>query len=631
MQGDEAANGYLKVSACLKHYAAYSLEGDCPGPSCRESFPAVVTAQDMEDTYLPAFQAGVERGRASGLMCSYNAETYGYGTMGNGTQGGAVPSCANKYIMNDLARDEWGFVGYITSDCNAVNDVWNGGADPSAGGHHYVNNAPDTVKATFSAGMDTDCHGSMQRGRGLMTPTLMLKLLETDPAVEAMGDTALKHLFAVQFRLGFADPAAKVPWSTWDETYVNTPAAQQLAAEAASQSIVLLKNERTLPLKTARATTDKAMTLAVLGRNANATSNMQGNYFGTAPFLISPVAGIDKYATTVYSDGVDTEAAVKLVADADAVVLVVGLLSDCSLEGKRAPGAACALGKSDEAEGHDRTSLLLPGNQDALITDVATAASKKGVPVVLVVMSGGQIDISEHQANPHIGAIVWCGYPGQSGGAAIADVVFGKTNPAGRLTLTWYKEDFTKQVKATDMGMRPSKTSPGRSYRFFTGEPLYHFGHGLSFTSFAHKLHMVGRTTLDSSVIEAAGHAHAPSHGPRASGALSLSSLSKTTVLSLECNTTNIGFYDGAEVIMVFAAPPGAGVGGRPLKSLVDFDRVFLTSSSSVATRFDITAQHLTVATAQGEAAVRREAAIGSWRFWVGVDGQDDAVTLNVV
>eukprot|EP01043_Picozoa_sp_COSAG02_P022809 COSAG02_NODE_1196_length_13929_cov_17.931039_10_plen_517_part_00 len=516
-----------------------------------------------------------------------------------------------------------------------MNDVWNGGADASAGGHHYVDNAPDTVKATLSAGMDTDCHGSMQKGRGLMTPTLMLKLLETDPAVEAMGDTALKHLFAVQFRLGFADPVSKVPWATWDEAYVNTPAAQQLAAEAASQSIVLLKNDaRTLPLKGVGKTMNKAMTVAVLGRNANATSNMQGNYFGTAPFLISPVTGIDNYAATVYSDGVDTEAAVKMVADADAVVLVVGLLSDCSLEGKRAPGAACALGKSDEAEGHDRTSLLLPGNQDALITDVATAASKKRVPVVLVVMSGGQVDISEHQNNPHIGAIVWCGYPGQSGGAAIADVIFGKTNPAGRLTLTWYREEFTKQVEATDMGMRPNKSTgnPGRSYRFFTGEPLYHFGHGLSFTSFEHKLVVVGPATLDSSVIEAAGREQATTHGAGASEtSLSLSLLSKTTVLSLQCNTTNVGDYDGAEAIMLFAAPPGAGAEGRPLKSLVDFDRVFLQKSSSATTRFDIMAQHLTVATAQGESAVRREAARGSWKFWVGVDGQDDAVTLNVL
>ena len=566
-------------------------------------------------------------------MCSYNAETYGYGTVGNGTQGGAVPSCANKYIMNDLARDQWGFDGYITSDCNAVNDVWNGGADPSAGGHHYVDNAPDTVKATLSAGMDTDCHGSMQRGRGLMTPTLMLQLLETDPAVEAMGDTALKHLFAVQFRLGFADPASKVPWATWDEAgYVNTPAAQQLASEAASQSIVLLKNvARTLPLKAVGAATRKAMTVAVIGRNANATSNMQGNYFGTAPFLISPIAGISKYAKTVYSDGVDTEAAAKLVAEADAVVLVVGLLSDCSLEGKRAPGAACALGKSDEAEGHDRTSLLLPGNQDALIADVASAASKKKIPVALVVMSGGQLDISEHEANPHVGAIVWCGYPGQSGGAAIADILFGHTNPSGSLTLTWYKEEFTQQVKATDMGMRPDKTTgnPGRSYRFFTGEPLYRFGHGLSFTAFEHTLRTVGSATVESSAIEAAGR---PLPADRVAGmTLSLSMLSKTTVLSLECNTTNVGDYDGAKPILIFAAPPGSGAGGRPLRSLVDFDRVFLESGSSVVTRFDIAAQHLTVATAQGDAAVRREAVKGLWRFWVGSDGEDDAVVVSVV
>ena len=126
-----------------------------------------------------------------------------------------------------------------------------------------------------------------------MTPELMLKLLETDPEIEAMGDTALKHLFAVQFRLGFADPVSKVPWATWDEAYVNTPAAQHLAKEAADQSIVLMKNEKhTLPLKATGGAEHKTMTVPVLGRNANATSNMQGNYFGTAPYLISPVQGI---------------------------------------------------------------------------------------------------------------------------------------------------------------------------------------------------------------------------------------------------------------------------------------------------------------------------------------------------
>ena len=173
---------------------------------------------------------------------------------------------------------------------------------------------------------------------------------------------------------------------------MNTPAAQHLAKEAADQSIVLMKNEKhTLPLKATGGAEHKTMTVPVLGRNANATSNMQGNYFGTAPYLISPVQGIKHYATTSYNDGVDTEAAIKLLAGADAVVLVVGLLSDCSLNGKRAPGSACALGKSDEAEGHDRTSLILPSNQDALITDVAAAASKKDIPVVLVVMSGGTL------------------------------------------------------------------------------------------------------------------------------------------------------------------------------------------------------------------------------------------------
>merc|ERR1712166_903050 len=116
MQGDQSS-GFLKTSACLKHYAAYSEEQG------RNSFAAVVTAQDMEDTYLPAFEAGITKGNASGLMCSYNAETYGNGGdfgPGSAAQHGAIPSCANKGLLNDLIRDKWGFDGYVTSDCGAV-------------------------------------------------------------------------------------------------------------------------------------------------------------------------------------------------------------------------------------------------------------------------------------------------------------------------------------------------------------------------------------------------------------------------------------------------------------------------------------------------------------------------------
>jgi len=363
----------------------------------------------MEDTFLPAFQAGVEDGHASSIMCSYNAETYGHGIFGNGTQQGAIPSCANKGILNDLAREKWGFNGYITSDCGAVANVQND--------HHYTKNPQDTVKAVLTAGMDTDCGN-------FMDSKTMLGLLD-NPDIAALADTALHNLFMVQFRLGLADPVNVQPeWIHYNESVVDTPAHRALAREAADQSIVLLKNDaRSLPL-----TPKTNMRLVVMGREAEATTNMQGNYYGTAPFLISPVKGISAYGNVISDDGSDISRAISKVRGADAVVLVVGLRSE---------GAQ----PSDEAEGLDRQTLALPHEQDAFVEKVAAAAAKAKIPVIVVVMSGGPLYISAIKVNTNVNAIIWCGYPGQSGGEAIADVIFGKVNPSAKLTMTCIRKN----------------------------------------------------------------------------------------------------------------------------------------------------------------------------------------------
>ena len=192
----------------------------------------------------------------------------------------------------------------ITSDCGAVDNVQND--------HGYTPNASTTVKAVLEAGMDTDCGN-------FMGSSTMSSLLD-DSEIATLGDEALKNLFRVQLRLGFADPPEMVPFGTVNASVVDTPDHRALAKEAADQSLVLLKNDaNTLPLNTPSAKT----TVAVIGRNAAATGNMQGNYFGTAPFLISPVAGIGSYAKTVTADGSDVAAAVAMAEGADAVVLVV--------------------------------------------------------------------------------------------------------------------------------------------------------------------------------------------------------------------------------------------------------------------------------------------------------------------
>jgi len=569
LQGDDAT--YLKTSACLKHYAAYSEEQG------RNSFAAVVTKQDMEDTYLPAFEAGVTRGGASSIMCSYNAETYGYGIYGNGTQEGAIPSCANKGILNDLARDKWGFDGYITSDCGAVGNVQNQ--------HHYTRTADETARATLTAGMDTDCGG-------FLTEKVMMPLInDKSSGGSDLVDTALKNLFRVQFRLGFADPPALVPWSAYGTDQVDTQPHRELAREAADQSLVLLKNDGSLPFgHELGAPSGTEFSMLVAGRNAKATGNMQGNYFGDAPFLRSPVDGLSKYGSIIFHDGKDVAAVVQDVAGVNAVVLVVGLTSE-------------AVPNHDEAEGQDRSSLRLPstdGDQEALIEQVGAAAG--GKPVILVVMGGGPVDISAAKENPAISAIIWCGYPGQSGGDAIADAIFGITNRFGKLTQTWYPESFVSQVGLTDMGMRPNAETgnPGRSYRFYTGPTVFSFGDGLSYTTFEHSVtmtHLLTAADVDED--------------------LSRKPLQKDArvVSRAQVGVTNTGGRDGDAVVMLFVSPPAdLQSKGAPSKSLVGFDRISLASGDSHTLSFDLTSLDLSFAGEDGE----RLSAEGDWRVFVG-------------
>lgn len=576
---------YIKAGACLKHYAAYSEE------TGRLSFPAVTSAQDMEDTYLPAFSVGVEKGNAVGIMCSYNAETYGSGIYGPGDndQHGAIPSCANKGILNDLAREKWGFNGYITSDCGAVNGVQNQ--------HHYTPNSLETVTAVLTAGMDTDCGGFM--GSKTMLPLLQ------NSSVASLVDTALKHLFTVQFRLGFGDPRSSNPWFTFGPEVVNTPEHQALAKEAADQSLVLLKNEdKTLPLLSS-----KVKHVAVIGRNANATGNMQGNYFGTAPYLVSPCAGLAKKASSGVTclDGSDVKAATAAAAAADAVVLAVGLTS----EG--------AKGSRDEAEGHDRTSLLLPDNQDALISAVASAA--KGKPVIIATMGGGPVDLTAAKANSAIGAIMWVGYPGQSGGDAIADAIFGATNPSGKLTMTWYPESFAQAVSIFDMGMRPNKTSgnPGRSHRFYTGTPVFAFGEGLSYTTFHTSSPHIELMAAASATVLAEAQAGVTAARSRAVG-------------KARMTVRNTGNRTGAHSVILYAAPPVSEdehvTSGAPRQTVVGFEKIMLKPGQEREVAIDITAFHLTWADAHG----KRVTATGPWRYWTGaVSDRDQDDTASVV
>eukprot|EP00698_Gefionella_okellyi_P019880 TRINITY_DN6160_c0_g1_i1.p2 TRINITY_DN6160_c0_g1~~TRINITY_DN6160_c0_g1_i1.p2 ORF type:complete len:303 (-),score=76.42 TRINITY_DN6160_c0_g1_i1:34-942(-) len=284
-------------------------------------------------------------------------------------------------------------------------------------------------------------------------------------------------------------------------------------------------------------------------------------------------------ATDDTSGFADAQAA---AAAADATIIVVGL------------------DQSQESEGHDRYSIDLPGLQTLFISAVAEAS--RG-PVIVVVMAGGSVDLTVPATSDLVSAILWVGYPGQSGGQAVADIVFGDVNPSGRLPYTMYDSEYVDEVSMFDMNMRPGKASPGRTYRFYTGKPVYEFGFGLSYTTFAFKPSVSHSAVLLATVQKyldtaaMAGHFLAPqSH-----------SADYTVVTTVNVTVTNTGKVGGAVSVPVFMVPPQ--VTGAPIKYLFGFDKTWLGPGQSQEFSFPVQAHDFTVTNVKGG----REALAGNW------------------
>ena len=562
MQGDEK---YIKASSCCKHFYGYDMEKW--GGKTRHNFDAIINQQDEADTYFPAFHSCIRNAKASGLMCSYNSV--------NG-----IPSCANKRIMTDYARTAWGFEGYVTSDCGAVADV--------AYAHGYTTR-DGAVNDTLTAGMDSDC--------GRFFSNNVKKSVEDNVTKEAAVDTALTNLFVTQLRLGMYDKASEQPYLKYTfQDDVNTPAHQELALEAARQGMVLLKNDgNTLPFSN---TTVK--TVAMVGPNANATTALQANYEGVAPYLISPVMGVSSYAKTTLNLGCadtacksdsDFTAAVTAAKEADVTVMVMGMTN------------------TQESEGHDRTDIAFPGKQLELVQNVTDAA--KG-DVVIVVVAGGSLDMTALKTNPKVKAIIFAGYPGQSGGQAIADVLFGTVNPGGRLPHTQYPADYITNLSMLDMGMRPNASSnnTGRTYRFYTGEPVYSFGEGMSYTDFTYTV--PSGSSVDASAVAAECTKN------NARKAFSVMPDDKVFA-TVSVTVTNTGSVKGDTVAMIFMKPPPAP--GAPIKFLVGFERVTLEPGQNTVVQIPLYYTAFSLTNLNGE----HEAVKGAWTLAVGFDDQASA------
>jgi beta-glucosidase len=504
LQGNDP--DYFKVIATAKHFAVHS------GPeSQRHKFDAWPSQTDLYETYLPAFEVLVKEAKVYSVMTCYN-RIFG------------IPSSANTFLFKETLRGKWGFKGYVVSDCWAISDIFTF--------HNFVPTAEKAVALTLKAGTDLSCgpeYGSLK------------KAIELGYISENELNVSIKRLFEARFRLGLFDPPSKVIYSAIPSTEYDTPAHRELAHQVALQSIVLLKNDNNiLPL------TSKSRTIAVIGPYANDTSVLLGNYNGIPSHPVTLLQGIrnksGKGTKVIYCQGVNKpevqalraenvnfsadpsfSEAISVSMTADVIIFAGGISPN--LEGEemdvKVPGFSAG----------DRTTLDLPQNQQKLLEKLKLT----GKPIILLLTNGSALAVN--WAKDNATAIVEAWYPGEEGGNAVADVLFGNYNPAGRLPVTFYKS-------VDDIPAFEDYSMNGRTYKYFKGTPLYTFGYGLSYSSFNYEA-----AELRSKLLNDAD----------------------TIVLSVKISNT--GKYSGAEVIQVYSKQP-LELKDQPLKSLVAFQRV---------------------------------------------------------
>ncbi|XP_075658940.1 beta-xylosidase/alpha-L-arabinofuranosidase 1-like [Castanea sativa] len=554
----------LKVSACCKHFTAYDVD-NWKGVE-RYSFDAKVTEQDLAETFNRPFQMCVQNGDVSSVMCSYNRV--------NG-----IPACADPQLLKQTVRGDWNLHGYIVADCDSI--------EVMIKNHKWLNVDNETaVSYTLQAGLDLDC--------GVYYTDNVENAVKHGKVREALVDRSLQYLYVVLMRLGIFDGH-----SQYNSLGINDVCSNvhiELAAEAAREGIVLLKNDNgILPLATG-----KYPSLAVVGPHANASIAMIGNYAfdpwnkGTPCRYITPLNGFSSYGRVNYAagcsnvhcpDGSLIGPAVQVATTSDATIIVAGI--DLSIE----------------AESRDRLDLLLPGKQADLINQVANAS--KG-PVVLVIMSAGGLDISFAKNNPKINAILWSGYPGEEGGQAIADIIFGKYNPGGRLPVTWYQADYVDKLPLTSMQLRPDDSNgyPGRTYKFFNGPTVFPFGYGLSYTKFNYTL-KAATTKLPIKLTKFQHCRDLPykngTFKPNCP-AIAIDDLRCRKTFKLAVEVKNVGNRDGDEVVLVYSQPP-VGIVGTHIKNLIAFQKVFVAAGTSKTIQFAInTCQGLGIVDSNGNA-----------------------------
>lgn len=432
LQGDDPT--YLKASACAKHFAVHS------GPEpLRHHFDATSSETDLYNTYLPAFQSLVKEG-VTGIMCAYNRLN-------------TLPCCSSPFLLQDILRKSWGFQGYVVTDCWALDDIFVR--------HKFVGTAAEASALAVKAGVNVECGNSLQA----LPEALQKGLLQ-----ESDIDAAMRPNFRTLFRLGFFDEHVNHPYFNIPETVINSPEHQQLAYQTALQSMVLLSNKNSvLPLSR------NLNKLFITGPNAADQLVLLANYNGHAAQLSTFLEGITSRisATTAiaYMPGCALTGDTTLenpswnLQQSDAVVAVLGLSP--LMEGENGDA------RLSEDEG-DRLGLDLPANQLAYLRLLRQLTNK---PIIALITGGSPMNLKEVAQLADAVLLTW--YPGEQGGNAAADILFGNASPSGRLPLTFYHS-------IQDLPPYGDYNMKGRTYRYFNGEVLYPFGYGLSYTTFAY-------------------------------------------------------------------------------------------------------------------------------------------------
>lgn len=525
-----------KVIATCKHFAVYDIEENRNGDDLDP------TPQDLYEYYLLPFKSCARDAKVGAVMCSYNAE---YG----------IPSCANRFLLQNVLRESWGWsqpYNWITSDCAAVSNI----ESP----HKYVATDADAAAVALNAGTDLACEGTIYNS--------LVQAVAQNTTNLATVDKSLTRLYTSLVQVGYFNPPADLAAIGWKD--VSTPAAQHLAYLAAVEGITLLKNDGALPL--AKDTPN----VAVIGPWGNATTQMQGNYQGTAPFLVSPLqafqsgwSGHVTYAqgTAINSASTSGFAAALSAAQAADVIVYCG-----------------GIDTSIEAEGMDRTTIAWTGNQLQLIGELAALGKK----LIVVQFGGGQLDGSSLLSNKGVNALVWAGYPGQDGGNALRDALDATYPISGRLPVTQYPANYISQVNKWDPNLRPNSTtgSPGRTYMWYP-TPVLPFGYGLHYTNFSFSLgcSIPSKVSIASLFQKAAGSTYP----------------GKANFTTVTVNVANKGSLASDYVALLFLSTKNAGPAPYPIKTLAGYARAFSIAADATArVKVTITLASLARADADG-------------------------------